>query len=201
MIHRTWLAARRLLTPEIVYAHSGTTSYLYVIVDGPLVKGSIQYPIADLNEILGLEMPQQGEAASAALDEHMGRIERYALDHVAIEDGSGQRDFDITGHEVLEHDHGSYCVLHYRIKDPTDPPRKLTITFDGIVAEKPHHEVLVVLRTYAGVGRFRTQRSDHLSLDASKTTLDVELPVPSATQRLVGAVSAIGRGVRRRLRR
>ena len=202
MIHRTWLrTARRLLTPEVVYGHSGTTSYLYVIVDGSLVKGSIQYPIADLNEVLGIGMPQEGSEAAAGLLEHLPRIEAYALGHVAIEDDAGPRVLDITGHEVLEHHHGSYCVLHYRSRGQTDTPRRLVITSDGIVAEKPHHEVLVVLRTYVGVGRFRTQRSDHLPLDASNTTLEVDLPAPSATDTLVGAGTAIGIGVRRRLRR
>jgi hypothetical protein len=202
MVHATGLrTARRLLTPEIVYAHSGTTSYVYVIVDGSLVKGSIQYPIADLNDVLGVDLPQQGEAATAALEEHLPRIEAYALAHVAIADDAGPRVLDLTGHEVLEHHHGSYGVLHYRSRGRADTPRRLTITSDGIVADKPHHEVLVVLRTYAGIGRFRTQRSDHLPLDASNTTLDVALPAPSATGALVGAGTAIGRGVRRRLRR
>lgn len=202
MIHRTWLrTARRLLTPEVVYAHSGTTSYLYVIVDGSLVKGSIQYPIADLNEVLGIEMPQEGYEAAAALEEHLAQIEQYALDHVAIADDAGPRTLDITGHELLEHDHGSYWVLHYRTRGPADTPRRLTVTSDGIVADKPHHEVLVVLRTYTGLGRFRTQRSEHLPLDSSNTTLDIELPAPSTTDALVGAGAAIGRGVRRRLRR
>ena len=49
----------------IAAGHSGDQSYVYLDIFDESIEGSIHYPVEDLNEVLGLDIPDDPEGATA----------------------------------------------------------------------------------------------------------------------------------------
>ena len=65
-------------------AHSGEESYVYLQIYDDGLEGRVEFPVNDLNEVLGLDIPQEEEAALAATAEHLSLIQEYAATHLAL---------------------------------------------------------------------------------------------------------------------
>ncbi len=197
---RIGAAARRLLdlVPDggLVYAHSGTQSYVFVNVSGSLVTGNVQFPIADLNEILELAIPQTGGVHEVAQD--LERIQRYTNDHVAVRNGSHDWTFEFRGLRLLEHQRGSYLILDFAIADAPDPlPSEVRLTYDGIIEAMPDREALVIVETDSRWERYRRSVDRSIPYRAGSTSHVVSLRQIS---RRTGA-AAVARHHWRRARR
>ena len=177
-VFRIGAAARRLLdvVPDggPVYAHSGTQSYVFVSLNGSQVTGNVQFPIADLNEILELAIPQTGGGHEVA--PNLERIQRYANDHVAVRNGSRDWTFEFRGFRLLEHQRGSYVILDFAIVDAPDPlPSEVRLTYDGIIEAMPDREALVIVETDSRWERYRRSVDGSIPYRAGSTSHMVSL--------------------------
>jgi len=205
-MHRTIRAIRRLpaalLVPRrVAHAHSGAHSYVFVEVGDAFITGNVQFPITDLNEVLSLSIPQDEVGALAAMHERRDVIEGYAADRLSIGTGAASWAVAFTGHRVLERKAGSYAILDYRITSDLDPvPCRFTVTYDGIIHAKPHHEALIIVKTSSGIGPFRSVREQQLACTGGHTVQDVSLAEDSAWRDVTGAAEFITAGARKLLR-
>lgn len=196
----------RLARPtRSAHAHSGTHSYVYVEVDGAQITGNIQFPISDVNEVLGLSIPQQEPEALAMIRGHRSDLEIYAAKHLTIGTAGSPWSLAFTGYRVLERKAGSYAILEYRVGDALDPiPRRFTVTYDGVIHANPHHEALVLVKTSAGFGPLRTKTEQRFVHTAEATTHEVTLPDDSPMRDVAGAfdcLAAEGKELVRRVRK
>lgn len=201
---------RRVVAPRsAARAHSGVDSYVYVVVDEGGITGNVQFPIADLNAVLGLAIPHDDVGARNGTDENLATIQDYAAEHLTI--GTGEVDWSLVfvGRRVLERKAGSYTILEYRVAERLDlMPRRFTVWYDGIIHAKPKRSALVIVKTSAGWGGLRTVTEERLPFAAGSTFRDVIIPEPSARRDLGGAAAFITartkdllRRARKRLRR
>lgn len=182
----------------LAHAHSGTESYAYVLVDDSGVRGTVQFPISDLNEVLGLTLSQDAAGALAELAANRGDIEAYAASHLDV----GGWPLMFTGYRVLERKQGSYAVLEYAVSAAPRPvPRRFAVTYDGIMESKPHHHALILVKTWAGWGPVRTAQVARFECSASAPEHEVTLPDASFAADAAGAgrflVAGLSKGLRK----
>ncbi len=190
----------------IAHAHSGTHSYVYVLIDEGTITGNVQFPIADLNEILGLSIPQDETGALEALRSHRDALEGYAAAHLTVGDSWK---IEFTGFRVLGRKAGSYAIVEYRVQYVLGPEeREITVSYDGILHARHHHEAIVIVKTSAGLGPLRTETEQRFTCTPDATVHTVTLPPDSIQNDASGAVAFVEaeikeywRRARKRLRR
>lgn len=169
------------------HAHSGSDGYVYVLV-GDGVSGHVHYPIADLNQILGLSIPSDEAGALSAVRADRAVLEDYTREHLVI--GTGAEDWTLTfaGIRVLERKAGSYAIVEYEVKEALDPvPRRFTVWYDGIVHALPNRSGLVLVKTSSGFGRLVTEHEQAFSCAPGSTVFDVVLEPESPRRDLGGS--------------
>lgn len=202
---KTWgvLPVTRLVTPaRVASAHSGTHSYVYVVVDDATVTGNVQFPIADLTAAAGLSIPQEESAALAAIAANRAALEQYARSHLRF---SGDPTVEFTGVRVLERKAGSYAILEYRVHPQPDfDPREFVITYDGIMHAKDHHESIIVVKSSSGFGPLRTVQEKRIDGNPDQIEHRIAVPASTAWADVVGAgryLSGEGKELVRRARK
>lgn len=190
-------------------AHSGTHSYVYVVIEDRSVTGNVQFPIVALNKAAGLTIPVDEPGALAAIDASLDEIHRYSLEHLSLHDDRGQWTLRFTGYRVLARKAGSYAILDYELAPRLDlVPRRFTVSYDGIVESDDHHEAIVIVKTSAGLGKLRTETDQQIPIAAGSTTHEVTIADESTVNDIKGAAAWIAtntrelwRRARKRLRR
>lgn len=204
----------RLLTALLAprrraHAHTGTHSYVMLTIDGRRVTGSVQFPIHDLEHVLEIDLTAQDAGLLAAVAGHLGTINGYAHEHLTISSDEGEWDLEFTGLRVLPRADRPYAALDYRVFDPPRPlPASVSIGYDGILHDRDHHEALVIVHTFSGVGRMRTRAEQEFIFTRANTSARIHFPKSGAsaevagTARFVVAESAeVARRIRKRVLR
>lgn len=192
-----------LIAPRYrAHAHSGRTSYINVSIRVGGVSGEVQYPIHDINHVLGLSIPEEESGGLAAMEANLAAIQAYTSEHFAIGDGDVTWPVEFTGYRILDHDHGGYAIVKYRVPKTFDgTPPQLSVTFDGIIHQYPDREALVVVKTSRGFGELRAKAQDRLPISASIPTQQVLLQDPSIMSNVAGAATAATIRAKRFVRR
>lgn len=192
---------------RVAHAHSGTHSYLILTVDGKRVTGSVQFPVHDLEHALEIDLGGEDDGLLAAVADRFRELREYAAAHLAIRSEEGTWAIDYTGVRVLERQAGSYAILDFQVPD-APRARSVTIDYDGLLQERDHHEAQVIVRTYTGVGRMRTQREQEFTFSTTRSSAHVVLPEPGPSAAAAGTAQfvlaeakEVARRVGKRLRR
>ena len=65
-------------------AHSGVQSYVYLEIYETEIAGRVEFPVRDINDVLGLDLPQDEDAATALIEDNLALLQAYAAEHVAF---------------------------------------------------------------------------------------------------------------------
>lgn len=171
-------------------AHSGDESYLYLDIYDSSVDGRVEFPIDDLNDVLGLDLPLDEDGAIAAAEDNRRLIHSYAADHVALEDADGAWPIRFGDFSVLEIGaSGSYLIVDFEVtRDFVSVPRQFTATYDGIVHAKPERSALLIIGTDWGSGTFNNEADFLLRYTADQTTQTVDLGDTSFWKGFAGVI-------------
>ena len=183
-----------LMAPGFASAHSGEESYVYLDIYDTSIEGQVEFPVSDINEILGLSIPSEGEEAQAAAEANVDLLHDYAQDHFALA-GLDGTDWPIAyeGVRVLEIAGGSYIVLPYVVdRSFVVVPRQFTVAYDGIIRELPDNTALLIIATDFGSGTFKNEADALLRFTPATTVQTVDLGETSFWR---GFTAVIGLGV------
>jgi hypothetical protein len=182
-----WLRFRPART---AHAHSGVNSYGIAEIDGTSVTGTVQFTVADLNDVMGLDLPSDEAGAARALATHRDVIQSYIDAHFTLSGPDRTWPAVFDGHRILEREAFTYLIFPYRIAPPPpSAPEHLTVTFSAIVAERPDHEALVIVRTSAGIGPLRTRHEQQFVSTGGVITHHVTVAEQSLVNDAIGAVT------------
>lgn len=188
-----WLktATRMFVPPRRAHAHSGQTSYINVAIRAAAVSGEVQYPIHDLNHVLDLAIPKDEAGGLAAMKANLAAIQAYTSEHFSIGDGTTTWPFEFTGYRVLDHEHGGYAIVKYRVTETfAETPSRLSVTYDGIIHQYPDRDALVVVKTSRGFGELRAKAQDRLPITANMPTQQTLIDGSTALSNVAGAATA-----------
>lgn len=171
-------------------AHSGSQSYVYLDVFDSTIEGRIEYPVADLNEVLGLNIPNNVDGALEGAEANLGTIQAYSAAHLALADPAGTEwPLVFGGVESLEVGNGAYVILDFAVdQEFSSVPRQFVAAYDGIIHAKPERDALLIIGTDWGTGRFDNEASELLRYTASNTVQTVDLGSSSFWSGLTGVI-------------
>ena len=159
-------------------AHTGNQSYVYLEIFDTAIAGRVEYPIMDLNRILGLDIPIDEPETLEALEANADVIQDYTAQHLAIgpEDGLSMWPYEFGDIELLDLGGGSYAVFNFEIEERFDPPpRTFTVSYDAIIEADSDRDGFLLIATDWGSGTFDNEADEFLRFSQGDTTHLVEL--------------------------
>ena len=174
-------------------AHSGEESYVYLSIFDTAIEGRVEFPVADLGEVLGLEIPQDEPGATAAISASLPATQQYAKDHLSLGDGNIRWNLEFEGFEILEISNGTYVLLPFTVDRAFEPsvPRLFNASYEGIIESKPERSALLIIETDFGSGTFKNEEVPLLRFTSDQTNQLVDLENPSVFK---GFAAVVGLG-------
>lgn len=199
---RVW-PLRRILSPHrMAHAHSGVDSYVYVVFGDDGVTGNVQFPITDLNNAIGTDIPTSGDEVRYGVAENLRAIEKYALAHLTLADVAGAWPLRFTTYRTLVRSIGSYAILDYEVDRAFDTrPRSFTVTYDGIIESNGHRSGTVLVKWKQGLGPVATETEQRFVCTEASTSHVVTVGEDSLRNDVVGAASHVAATAKEYVRR
>lgn len=172
-------------------AHSGNQGYVYLDIFDSTIEGEIHYVVADLNEVLGLEIPTDPEGAAAWAEANPEAIHAYSADHIAVSDINGtQWPISFGGFDGLEGADGAYLIVEFAVdREFVEVPRQFVVSYDAIMHAMPERDALLAIATDFGSGTFNNEADTLLRYIADDTTQTVDLGDTSFWSGVTGVVA------------
>jgi hypothetical protein len=173
----------------VAFGHAGNESYVYLDIYDKTVEGRIEFPINDLNEVLGTDFPDDAEDALVAAEAERELLHEYSDEHLALsEQGGGEWPIVFGDIETLAAN-GGYVIVNFAVdQESASVPRTFTIAYDGIIHAKPERSALLVIGTDWGSGTFNNEADELLRFTAEQTVQEVDLGGPSFWRGFTGVV-------------
>ena len=167
----------------------------------PQTDGTVHIPVSDLNEVLGLSIPQGEVDGSDAVEANIDTIRSYTHAHFGMSDGEQDWDIDLHQPRLFREGEDSYVVLDFDVKgQPSTRPPQLKISFDAIIESKPDRDALLIFLTPRGWGRLLTWSEQRFHFDATTRRHVVAVEQTSWSQDLTAALAEAPRRLVRRTR-
>lgn len=185
------ILAGALLAPSPAEAHSGTQSYVFLDIFDTAIAGRVEYPIKDLNSVLGLDIPIGTSETLDAITANASQIETYTRAHFSIgpADGNTQWAYEFGDIDMLDLDSNSYAVLEFEVEERFDPPpRTFMVTYDGIIEADGNRSAFLVIATDWDSGTFNNEANELVRFSAGDTTQVVDLDDASWIKGMTGVI-------------
>jgi hypothetical protein len=141
-------------------AHSLEQSYLYLQIHEDRVTGRFEVAISDLNQNVDLDGTGL-KISPYALDERIGALQDYYLEHVTIADSRGPLTIEFTGHSLLRA-HGWYVLLPFNLEGRDAVPELLTIDYSVLFDQAPDHRGFLIVEHNWATGTFANENRESL---------------------------------------
>ena len=172
-------------------AHTGNQSYLYLEIFDEAIAGRVEFPIRDLNDVLGLDIPAGGDGSVEAVEATAPTVEAYIRQHMSLgpADGVGTWPYEFGGVDVLDLGGNSYAIYEFEVEQRFDPPpRTFSVSYDAIMEAKDDRDGFLIIATDFGSGTFNNEAGTFLRFSPGDTTHVVDLDDSSWFKGMVGVV-------------
>jgi hypothetical protein len=149
-----WLAVIAFVNDPMV-AHSTGESYFYLQVYPESLSGRFEIALSDLNPALGLS-GTEGEITKENLDERIGFLHDYFVEHVQLSSEQGPLAIEFTSHEYLQAHHG-FALLSFDLTGFDDVPDSLTVDYSVLFDEEPSHSGYLLIEHNWATGTFANE--------------------------------------------
>lgn len=171
-------------------AHSGKQSYVYVSLFADGVDGRVEYPIADIADVLDLEAPTDVAAQRAFVSDHTDAIIGYTSEHFGLSSATAPWAIEFDRPALLVAA-GGYVVVPYRVSDEiTTTPRTFVAEFDGIMHANDQRDALLLVENDWKSARFANEDLPIAGFSVGQTVQQVTLENTSSVESM-----AVARGV------
>jgi hypothetical protein len=165
-------------------AHNLGDSYLYLQIYEDTVTGRFEIALSDLNPALGLDGTAR-EITAENLEESIGFLRRYYLEHVTIADDGGPLSIDFTDYDVLDAQ-GGFLRLPFELGGLDVVPEALTIDYSVLFDEEPSHRGFLLVEHNWATGTFANENRVSLVFSPSSRSQRFDL---TSSGRLRGFVA------------
>ncbi len=188
---------RRRVT--VAYAHSGSQSYVYFVLNGTRLVGALHLPEGDLSTAVG--SPLTTKSDDSDLDAGSARaVDGYLVNHFRVHSGSGEVTIRFGKMVKRQTSAGPYVIVDYAASDlEVERPASLRVQFDAL-HEIDHHGgasmIVMVSRGWAGLYRHEESTID---IDGSQDDV-VDVTEGTFIVDLRASVEQVGRLIRGKFR-
>ena len=136
-------------------AHNTGESYLYLQIHPESLSGRFEIALSDLNPALGLS-GTEGEITEENLDERIGFLHDYYLEHVELSSELGPLVIEFTTHEYLRA-HDGFALLSFDLTGFDEVPDSLTVDYSVLFNEEPSHSGYLLIEHNWATGTFANE--------------------------------------------
>jgi len=136
-------------------AHSAGNSYLYLQIYPDSISGRFEIALSDLNPALGLSGTEL-EITADNLDQRIGFLQTYFLEHVSISDDRGPLSIDFTTHQLLNTE-GGYVLMPFDLGGLDRVPEALEIEYSVLFDDDPGHRGFLLVEHNWATGTFANE--------------------------------------------
>ena len=182
MIRRTSVVALAVLLAlaamtGVAAAHKSGESYVYLDVFDSTIEGELHYPVEELNDVLGVNIPNDPDEALDWAGTNAGLILDYSADHFAMAGVDGSEWPIVYGElDSLDGRDGAYLIATFEVdQEFAESPRQFVVTYDAIVHARSDRAALLAIATDFGSGTFKNEADMLLRFSADNPTQTVDL--------------------------
>ena len=143
------------LAPATGRAHNFGESYLYLQIYSDSVSGRFEIALSDLNHALGLSGTDR-EITLDNLDERIGFLQDYYLEHVTISDEGGPLSIHFKPHGAIKVGDG-FALLPFDIEGLDEVPEVLTFDYSVLFDDEPSHRGFLLVEHNWATGTFANE--------------------------------------------
>jgi hypothetical protein len=154
-------------------AHNLGDSYLYLQVYEDSVSGRFEIALSDLNPALGLTGTDL-EITKDNLDQRVGFLKDYYLEHVTVSGEEGPLPIEFTTHEFLEA-RGGFALLSFDLGGLDEVPATLTFDYSVLFDEEPSHRGFLLVEHNWATGTFANENRVSLVFSPSSPRQEFDL--------------------------
>jgi type IV secretory pathway TrbD component len=157
-------------------AHTGDQSYVYVDLLSNRIEGRVEYLVKDVNEVLGLDIVDDGPRAVEQLEAERSTMEAFTNEHFSLDLGNGPLELTYEEFDYLELSEGSYAILHFTTGDlGSAPPREFTVSYDAFFDDLDDKSALLIIGRDWNNGVLSNESNSLQVFDSGNRTWDVSL--------------------------
>jgi hypothetical protein len=173
----------------VAFGHTGNESYVYLDIYDSTIEGRVEYPINDLNEVLGTDFPTDADDALVAAEAERELLQDYSGDHLALLEQAGAEWPLVFGDVETLEGAGGYIIVNFVVDREFEAvPRSFTVAYDGIIHAKPDRDALLIIGTDWGSGTFNNEADALLRFTSEQTAQQVDLGDTSFSRGFTGVV-------------
>lgn len=170
-------------------AHNAGNSYLYLQIYPESISGRFEIALSDLNPALGLSGTEL-EITAANLDQRIGFLQEYYLEHVSISGGGNPLSIDFKGHDLLDAE-GGYVLMPFDLAGFDLAPESLTFDYSVLFDEDPAHRGFLLVEHNWATGTFANENQVSLVFGPGSRTQVFDL---TSSGRLRGFLALVHHG-------
>jgi hypothetical protein len=144
-------------------AHSAGNSHLYLQIYPDSLSGRFEIALSDLNPALGLSGTEL-EITADNLDQRIGFLQTYFLEHVSISADRGPLSIDFKAHGLLDTE-GGYVLMPFDLGGFDQVPEELIIEYSVLFDEDPDHRGFLLVEHNWATGTFANEGRVSLVFD------------------------------------
>jgi hypothetical protein len=173
----------------VAFGHTGNESYVYLDIYDSTIEGRVEFPINDLNDVLGADFPKNADDALVAAEAERELLHEYTDEHLALSELEGAEWPIVFGDLETLGANGGYVIVNFAVdKEFASVPRTFTVAYDGIIHAKPERSALLLIGTDWGSGTFNNEAEDLLRFTSDQTVQEVDLGGTSFWRGFTGVV-------------
>lgn len=173
----------------VAFGHTGNESYVYLDIYDNTVEGRVEFPINDLNEVLGTDFPKGAKGALVAAEAERELLHEYTDEHLELREQGGAEWPIVFGDLETLSANGGYIIVNFAVdKEFASVPRSFTVAYDGIIHAKPERSALLIIGTDWGSGTFNNEADELLRFTADQSVQQVDLGGTSFWRGFTGVV-------------
>ena len=173
----------------VAFGHTGNESYVYLDIYENTVEGRVEFPINDLNDVLGTDFPKNADRALVAAEAERELLYEYTDQHLELSEQAGGEWPLVFGDLETLGANGGYIIVNFAVdQEFASVPRSFTAAYDGIIHAKPERSALLIIGTDWGSGTFNNEADELLRFTAEQPVQEVDLGGTSFWRGFAGVV-------------
>lgn len=173
----------------VAFGHTGNESYVYLDIYDNTVEGRVEFPVNDLNDVLGTDFPKNADRALVAAEAERELLYEYTDQHLGLSEQAGGEWPLVFGDLETLGANGGYIIVNFAVdQEFASVPRSFTATYDGIIHAKPERSALLIIGTDWGSGTFNNEADELLRFTAEQPVQGVDLGGTSFWRGFTGVV-------------
>ena len=157
------------------FGHAPDQGNVFLHIEDDIVTGRVEITLKDLNEALGLNMPDSADVTIDDLRPYLDEATSYVTDRVSLTIGPVSGPPPVTGYGLLDASFARFLQFEFAYEDLPEEPREIDVSYSVLFDIQPNHRGMLVIETYWQTGTFMNEGivSDIFEPGKEQVTLDL----------------------------